>query len=90
MIKSICALLDKQKVGYVLIDGATSASNREKYCHEFQTQFDFSHYNFSEHKVWVEKQWLLFKIRIVLNVMYNLIIVAVFDIKFQKPDFIFV
>ena len=41
MIKSICALLDKQKVGYVLIDGATSASNREKYCHEFQTQVRF-------------------------------------------------
>ena len=38
MIRAIAQLLEKEKVGFILIDGATSAFNREQFCKEFQTQ----------------------------------------------------
>jgi hypothetical protein len=37
MIKGIASVLEKQNVGFILIDGATSAINRETFCTEFQT-----------------------------------------------------
>ena len=50
MIKSIASLLDKQKIGYIRIDGATSGFNREQYCKQFQTEVKRSH-NYNARKL---------------------------------------
>ena len=37
MMQNICALLEKQKVKYIKIDGSTSSLARKTQCDEFQT-----------------------------------------------------
>ena len=37
MMKSICDVLEKQKVKYIKIDGTTSSIARKTQCDEFQT-----------------------------------------------------